>query len=155
MRAVHLSYQRGVAAVEFALVLPTFLLILGAMVSLGSAYWTEFVMLDITSSSARACVLQQQPATGSPSDSGPAVAACAASTLQSLAATFPKLCPGGMMLQTPQIVPVNGGFVPSAPNNKIQLVQVTATCNMPFFFARPGSSFSFPVVAHSTMPFMN
>ena len=152
--------QRGAAAVEFALVLPTFMLLLTTMITLGRAYWTEFLMLNITSQVARACVLQQQPVSqnpATPSNSTGALTACANTTGQQILNQYHNLCgTARVTMDAPQVLQVPGGTVPSSPQNQVRLLQITMQCKMPVIgYQPPGIGPSVPLLARSAMPFIN
>ncbi len=49
--------ERGTAALEFALVFPIFLAMLGFIVSVGSGLWVRYQLVDHATAAARACAM--------------------------------------------------------------------------------------------------
>ena len=49
--------ERGTAALEFAFVMPIFIAMLGFIVSVGSAFWVRYQLIDHVTAAARACAM--------------------------------------------------------------------------------------------------
>lgn len=149
--------QQGAAAVELALILPTLLILLGCMVTLGRAYWTQYLMLDIVASAAHSCTLQQQAVSPTAvTNNGPTVATCATNVATSVASRFGYLCPGSNVTFDPPLTVVVPGGTVAGSANRVLFMDVTARCNMPYWFASTGGTgATFPVVARSSFPYIN
>lgn len=146
---------RGAAAVEFALVLPWFLMVLAAMFSIGRGFWTEFVLLDIASATTRSCLASQPPPAAIPGDSSGYMTGCATADVSTLTSQFTNLCPGSQVLSGVKTYPVPQAFETANASNTIRMLEVTLTCNMPFILAKPGTSASYPIAARSSIPYLN
>jgi Flp pilus assembly protein TadG len=146
--------ERGVAAVEFALVVPWFLALLAIMITLGIGFWNEFVMLNIASATTRTCALTQTTTSGT--DSSAQLVSCAQSTGNSFIGHYSGLCFGNKLTVDTVTTTDLPSAVVAGSTSRVHFLQYTLRCNMPLmFFAPPGFSPSVPLVARSTMPFLN
>lgn len=116
--------QRGVAALEFALVVPLFLMLLGGTIYFGIALFAKIVVTNAANVAVRACVAKQ---VGFQDDG--AFTSCATSEMASITSsngTFSNLCMGGSGQAAAKTSPVAVG----ALAQDVKLLVLTVPCNI-------------------------
>ncbi len=147
--------QHGVAAVEFALVVPSFLALLGATVYFGLALYTKFLVTNAANAAVRNCVIKQ---VGWYSESQ--FLSCAASEFTSFIGSgnlgnMQNLCSGSAPTVTSRSFPVANGTLA----NSVRMLTLQVNCTVAVgaitweSAAGRGASTTLPLVATSSMPY--
>lgn len=119
--------ERGVAALELALVFPIFVVMMGGIFTFSLTYLSRQLMSNLASEVARACVLRSYNGQN-------AIISCVQPMGQRLAARTPGLCYGAAVSFVPSIVnPGVQGFNEGSDGDYIQesLLKVNVSCHWP------------------------
>jgi Flp pilus assembly protein TadG len=149
MKKMRRRNQAGAAALEFALVLPSFMLLVGMMISLCTAMYSRYLLAYVAETAARTCVMQSLPTDGSVQVKG-----CAEDTARKLLQTIKTGC-------TNQPNPVAAANIMSAgPSPALYLLTVSLSCQynvLPIVSAAShGSTITtIELSAQGAMPFLN
>lgn len=147
MRTKRSSDQRGAAAVEFAMVVPIFIALLGFIISVGAGLWARYQMVGYATAAARACAFSV-PTTDQ------SVLPCAQRVVnQELAAQPITWCngtPSAAIWYTTNLT----------ANTGLHFLNIRLTCQMrwnPMVNAIQGSTLggsAYQVVANASMPYL-
>jgi Flp pilus assembly protein TadG len=142
--------ERGAAAVEFALVLPSFLMITGMMISLCIALYTRYELAYVATTAARTCVMASQPP-----NSRAAIENCARNQITQMLRTLNTACTSSPPAAVQSIQP--GGEPNASP--ALYLLTVSLSCNynvLPMVRAvAPGTLTTIQLNAQAAMPYLN
>ena len=142
--------QRGSVAVEFALVFPVLLTLMGMMSAIGLGLKARHQLLNYSAAAARYCAFQ----TPTPAMMG-SLPGCVTSYVNYLVNQADNMPPCINITVTPEVKPGPGGA-----NVNMRYLTVQMSCEaswVPIVGLMPGSTLGgtlYPVVAKSSMPFM-
>lgn len=118
------NIQRGSVAVEFALVTPIFLALVGAVFYFGLALYTRLLVLNAANTAVRSCVIRQ---VGNQSDGD--FTSCASSEFTRLtgpAGGFSILCNGGTPQAQATFQPASFGSL----RGNVKVLTLNVTCDV-------------------------
>ncbi|KAK1548235.1 hypothetical protein Q3G72_021566 [Acer saccharum] len=124
-RALCRGHQRGVAALEFALVMPSVIALFLGIGTFGAALYAKQLLYDVAGETARACVLKSLGSTD-------AITSCVSSVGSYLSSSqvHQQICLGSPVSFSAALATSNGGqtIVPASYPQQILALRVTASC---------------------------